>query len=109
METWEELLQIERQLDSALKTLRTNGQAYAEANREYRIAKAKKILELKSSGYPITIILDLAKGDDKVAQLDLEKNIAEAVYKANLEALHVKQQEYATHRLYFDKEYSMTK
>lgn len=106
METWQEILEIEKQMDTALQTLRTNGNAYAEAEKEYRIAKANKILKLKSEGYPITIIPDIAKGDMEVAELDLKRNIAETLYKCNLEALRVKQSEYSMHKVYYDKEYS---
>ena len=109
MEIWKDIATIEKQLESALKTLRINGTDYAEKEKLYRIAKAKKILELKSNGYPITIIPDLAKGDEEVADLDLQHNIAEVVYKANVEALHVKQQEYSLYKLYYDKEYTNTR
>lgn len=106
---WEDIIQIEKQMDSALATLRQNGTIAAEKERAYRIAKAKLTLKLKSDGMPITIISDIVKGDEDVSLLAMERDIAMTNYKCNLEALHVKQQEYSMYKVYFDKEYSIGK
>ncbi|MBQ0112057.1 MAG: hypothetical protein KBT03_02910 [Bacteroidales bacterium] len=109
METYLEINEIQSQLDSALKTLRQNGIALAEAERKYRIAKAKRTLELKEQGYPTTLIPDLTKGTEEIAELCYERDCCDVVFKANQQALIVKQQEYKTCQMYFDKEYQLTK
>ena len=109
METWEQINRIENQLNAALQTLRTNGMAVAEAEKEYRIAKAELTLELKQQGFPTTLIPDLVKGNEEIAELCFKRDCAEAVYKANQQAIVVKQQEYKTYQMYFDKEYQLTK
>lgn len=109
METWEEIQQIEKQINAALQTLRANGIALAEAEKTYRIAKAKRTLELKQNGLPTTLIPDLVKGSEDIAELCFKRDCAEAVYKANQQAIVVKQQEYKSYQMYFDKEYQTTR
>ena len=109
METWLEISEAERQLNQVLSTLRKNGEAYARAEREYRIAKAKKILELKNKGYAITLILDLTKGDEEISLLAMKRDIAEVTYKANKDALSVKMMELGILKTQYEKEYANTK
>lgn len=59
----------------------------AEAEKNYRIAKAKKLLELKVQKIPSTLIQDLVKGDEIIAQLGLEKDIAESAYYTAISAM----------------------
>lgn len=52
--------------------------AFANAEREYRKALAKKQLEFRTRGRnePAQLVLNYAKGDDKVAELRYKKEIA---------------------------------
>ena len=50
MELYEELAYKNRELDSAIKTLRTNGTALAEAERDYKEALSKEALRLRDEG-----------------------------------------------------------
>lgn len=63
--------------NSEIKTL---GIKKAEAKRNYGVALYKKILMLKAEKLPATLIHDLARGDEKVAELRLQKDIAESSY-----------------------------
>lgn len=109
MEVWEEIEQNEERLEESLKTLRSNWIAYAQAERDYRIAKAHGILDLKSKGYPTTLIPDLVKGLGNVADLDFKRRVAEATYKSNIEAINVFKQKANDLRMYFDSEWRNTK
>ena len=93
MELWEEIIEIERQLDQALSTLRENGLKYCECERDYQVAKSKAIMKLKSEGYPVTLIPQVVKGIEEIAELDFQRNVAEVVYKANQEAINIKKLE----------------
>lgn len=93
---WEDVEKIKSRLDEALSTLRRNGIEWAKAERDYRTLKSKEIMRLKSEGYPTTLILDVVKGLDEVAELDFKRNAALVVYKANVEALLVKKIELKT-------------
>lgn len=90
MELWEEIITIDRQLNDALSTFRQNGIKYCQAEREYQMAKSKEIMRLKSEGYPVTLIPQIVKGLENVAELDFNRNLAEVVYKANQEAILIK-------------------
>lgn len=52
---------------------------YAQKERLYRVALARKILELKLGGMAITACETVAKGDQRIAELREERDIAEGV------------------------------
>lgn len=106
MEIWEEINLNQSMLEQSLNTLRKNGEASAQAEREYRIAKSRAMLNLKAKGYPVTLIPDIVKGLNDVAELDLKRHIAEVVYKANLEAINIYKKKSDDLRMYFEKEWS---
>lgn len=93
MEWWQEEIEIQRQLDNALGTLRENGIKACEAERQYQLAKSKKMFELKEAGYPVTFIEGAIKGISEIADLDYHRNVADVVYKANQEAINIKKKE----------------
>ncbi len=106
MELWEEIIEIERQLNQALSTLRENGIKYCEAERQYQMAKSKEILRLKTEGYPITLIPQVVKGIESIAELDFVRNSAEVVYKANQEAINIKKLELRVKESEVEREYA---
>ena len=55
---------------------------YAEAERNYNVAVAKRMLEYRDESMPVTIIEKLVKGDPHVAKLRLDMLIAEAIRDA---------------------------
>lgn len=105
MMLWDEVQTVKNQLDKALSTCRQNGIKWAEAEKNYRIAKAREILKFKSAGYPVTLIPDLVKGLEEIAELDLKRNTALVVYKANQEAILVKKLEMRTLESELEREY----
>ena len=60
---------------------------HAAAKRDYHIAYAKKVLKLKESGTPITIIKDLVKGDKHVAESCYKMDVDDGVAKACKESM----------------------
>ena len=76
-------------LDQKIGELRTTGSDYAKAYRDYRVALAKRLLELKNEGYAITLAGDIARGDKEIAELKFEEISKEAIYKANIESINV--------------------
>ena len=76
-------------LDKALRQIGVRGRAYAEAERKYRVALAQKILTERDAGTPVTIVGDVCRGDQQISDLKMERDIAESVYKASLEACNV--------------------
>ena len=91
---WEEVEEVKKQLDAALSTWRLNGVKWCDAERKYRKKKAEEIVRLRDEGMPVTLIPDIVKGLDEVADLDYERNVAYVVYKSNGEAINVKKAEF---------------
>ena len=74
-------------LDEAVHQYSERGKTFASAKCEYQVELAKKMLELRASGHPATIVPDLSRGDTKIAQLRFKKDVAEVVYKSAQEAI----------------------
>ena len=75
-------------LDAAIRQLGIRGRAYAEAERNYRVAMRKKVMEERANGTPVTIMSDLCRGDPEIANLRLERDIAQTVYESAKEAIN---------------------
>lgn len=75
-------------LDTAIKQLGIRGKAYAQAERDYRIAMARKVMEEREKGTPVTIISDVCRGNPEIAKLRFERGCSEVVYKSAMEAIN---------------------
>lgn len=53
-----------------------------EKERAYRLALARKIVELRAGGNAATLAADLARGDEGVADLRYARDVADGVLKA---------------------------
>lgn len=85
MELWDK----QRTVEMALGELGKRGRKRAAAEQEYRVAYAQKILTERDKGTPVTIISDVCKGDKELARLRFERDVAETMYDAALEAIQV--------------------
>ncbi len=88
MDLLNELQSLIKSLQASLKLLRTNGTKLAEAEREYKVRLRKEVLRLRDEGTAIGVITLIAYGIPDVAKLRFERDVAEAVYKANQEAIN---------------------
>ena len=75
-------------LDKALGVLGNRGRAAAQADHDYRVALNQKILTERDKGTPGTIMSDVCRGDQEIAKLRLERDIADVVYKSAIEAIN---------------------
>lgn len=89
VDIWTEIQRRFDHLDYALKEIGGRGRAYAEAESKYRQALAVKILELREEGMAVTITPDVARGTREIALLKMERDCAEALYKAAMESINV--------------------
>ena len=78
-----------RKLDIALSEAGKRGRSWAEAERKYRVALKQKILVERDKGTPVTIISDICRGSEEIASLRFDRDVAEIIYKAALEAINV--------------------
>lgn len=71
---------------AAEKAVKDSFQKFALARKAYQVAFAEEILRQRAE-HPATIALDLARGQEKVAQLRYEKDVAEGVMEAAKSAI----------------------
>lgn len=76
-----------KELETSIKSLRKTGTNYAEAEREYKILLRQEVLKLKEEGMKVTIIPLVIYGIPSIAEARYKRDVAETVYKANLEAI----------------------
>lgn len=88
MNLYHELQAKTHQLEVSIKLLRTNGMAYAQAEKEYKILLRQECLKLRDDGMAIGMITMTAYGIPAVAEARFKRDVAEAVYKANQEAIN---------------------
>lgn len=80
---------ITDQLMAELDTCRQSGIQYAENEAEYRKALREAILALRADGMPVTITQDVARGEERIAELKMARDASEAVYKSSQEFINV--------------------
>lgn len=88
MDLLEELQIKTQELDKSIKSLRYTGTEYAEAERSYKVTLRQEALKLRSSDMPVTLIQQVVYGVPEVAEKRFTRDVAEAVYKANQEAIN---------------------
>ena len=92
-------------LDEALKQIKQRGKTYAKAEHDYRAALSKKIVTERDNGVPVTIISDICRGSAEIAKLKFERDAAEAIYRAALEAINVYKLQVKLLESQIDREY----
>lgn len=77
-----------KQLDVSIRALRKSGTDYAEAERDYKILLRTECLKLRDEGMAVGMIDKTCYGIPSVADARFKRDVAEVVYKANLEAIN---------------------
>ena len=88
MELYDELQTKTKHLETSIKQLRTSGTEYAEAEKNYKILLRQECLKLRDEGMAIGMIDKTCYGIPSVAEARFKRDVAEAVYKANIEAIN---------------------
>ena len=77
------------ELNISLKKLRETGTAFAQAERDYKITLRQEALKLRSEKeMPVTLIQQVVYGVPEVAEKRFKRDVAEAIYQANQEAIN---------------------
>ncbi|MCL1789898.1 MAG: hypothetical protein FWG40_00820 [Peptococcaceae bacterium] len=84
-----EIRATQTDLDRALAEYRARGQKYAECEHAYRVQQAQFITEQRAMGTAVTLLSDLAKGDQEIAKLRMMRDIALSLYESAKEAIQV--------------------
>lgn len=78
-----------KELNTSIKSLRKTGTEYAEAERAYKVCLREHALRLRSEkDMPVTLIQQVVYGVPEVAEKRFVRDVTEAVYKANMEAIN---------------------
>ena len=88
MDLYNELESKIQELEISIRSLRKTGQKYAEAERDYKILLRQEVLNLRDEGQAIGVITLTCYGIPSVAEARFKRDTAEAIYKANLEAIN---------------------
>ena len=88
MDLWLELQNKVRELEMSVKQLKVSGTAYAEAEKQYKILLRAECLKLRDAGMAIGMIDKTCYGIPSVAEARFKRDVASAVYKANMEAIN---------------------
>lgn len=88
MNLFNELQQKTKELDVSIKEIRQSGSNYAQAERDYKILLRQECLKLRDDGMAIGMIDKTCYGIPSVAEARFKRDVAETIYKANLEAIN---------------------
>lgn len=89
MDLYQEIVQLMKELDIAVKNLRKAGTEYAEAEQKYKVTLRQEALKLRAEeNMPVTLINQIIYGVPEVARLRFDRDVKEAVYKANEESIN---------------------
>ena len=83
-----ELNRQRKTLDRAITALVSKGKEKAMAERDYRIALQKEILRQRDAGMPVTIISDICRGKDEIANLKMQRDVADTLYDTCLQKIY---------------------
>lgn len=83
-----ELNRMKDELHKSMKQLRQHGEQLAEKEHDYQVIKAQTWAILKSEGCTSTELANTIKGQPRVADAMLERDIAKSMYEANQEHIN---------------------
>lgn len=90
MDLYLELEKKIKDLNISLKKLRETGSEFAEAERDYKITLRQEALKLRNDDkLPVTLIQQIIYGVPEVADKRFNRDVKEAIYKSNQEAINV--------------------
>lgn len=88
LDLYNELQSKTKQLDIAIKQLRITGTEYAKAERDYKVLLRQECLKLRDEGMAVGMIDKTCYGIHSVAEARFRRDVAEATYRANQEAIN---------------------
>lgn len=84
----QKLEKLNKDLTQSVRLLRKNGEASAKAERDYKVRLRQEALKLRAGDMPVTLIQQIVYGIEEVAELRYKRDIAQAMYDANKEAIN---------------------
>lgn len=103
------LVKLRQELRQLVTELESAGVKAAQAERTYRINAAKAMLLLKQDGVPVTLIMELVKGDERVAEYRFNRDVADVRYKTTQERINAVKREITIVSEQINREWGNTK
>jgi hypothetical protein len=88
MDLVNQLIALQQQLTASIGKLKQNGVALAAAERDYKIALNKRVLELRNEGMAVTLIQLIIYGEREIAELRFKRDVAKVIYDTNIEHIN---------------------
>lgn len=89
MDLYEQITKLINELDISVRQLRKSGTDRAKSEQKYKICLREEALKLRAEkNMPVTLINQIIYGVPEVAKLRFDRDVKEAVYQANLEAIN---------------------
>ena len=83
-----EMRELRNTLTLAITELKKRGREKAKAEMDYRVALQKEMLIQRDKGLPVTIISDICRGNETIAELKMKRDIAETLYETALQKIY---------------------
>ena len=88
MELILEIQRLRKDLDRSIKELRRSGMNRAQTERDYKLLLRTECLKLRAEGMAIGMIDKICYGIPSVAEARFERDVAESIWTANIEAIN---------------------
>lgn len=106
---WTQIEQAISDLNKTLSEYKKYQKDYAHKEYNYRTALSKKLIEFRAEGMAVTHLADIAKGLPEIAQLRLERDLAEGLVKSAEEGINFYKLKIREMESQYNKEWGSTK
>ena len=86
---WEEIEKYSNLLEVAVAEMKKRNKDLAQKEYLYRMALSKRLTELRAEGQAVTHLADIARGEEKIAKLRFDRDIAKGLYDSSQEAINI--------------------
>lgn len=86
---WEEIEKYSNLLEVAVAEMKKRSKDLAQKEYSYRMALSKRLTELRAEGQAVTHLADIARGEEKIAKLRFDRDIAKGLYDSSQEAINI--------------------
>ena len=76
---WHEIQETMEKAEKSLSEYKRLNEEYARKEYAYRTALSKRLLQRKTEGYAVTNLADIVRGEEDIAKLKFERDVAEGL------------------------------
>lgn len=76
---WHEIQETMGKAEQSLSEYKRLNEEYARKEYLYRTALSKRLVELRANGQPVTHLADIVRGEENIARLRFDRDIAEGL------------------------------